>query len=1333
MAGSIQGLTVIINGDATRLTKAMREARAEAGILRGHMSQLGKLLAFNPADTTLLTRRQQLLGEAIAQTSARLRTLRASYAELAPYVGAMTSAEIRQFEALQREITQTELRMAELRQEAIRTGAAGSLSMQQFAGRMTSVSRAIASVSSQLMMVSAVAALVGYASLKAAVDFESSFAGVRKTIIATEEEYKKLAADAIALSLVKPVDVNDINRIMELGGQLNIASQYLTKFAGVMADLSVSTDMGIEDGSLKLAQFINITNMAQNDVDRLGATIVDLGNNSATTEDRMMNMAMRIAGASSNLGMSAQNTLALAAALSAVGIQAEMGGNAIATVMNKINKDVVAENNAFYTWAQTAGMSAAEFKQSWSNDVSGTLLKIFKGMGEFRDEGNNLNVLLKDMGISYMRQVDTLQRMSRASDLATVLMARSNVAWEQNTALVREATQRYSTAESKMQMMKNSISAMGIALGQQVLPAFSGIVDGVSKAVQAFADMDDGTKQAIVGVLAFVTALGPAAKVVQLMTGGLAALTNGFMVLKTWLVLAAQGKLTYTNMTIVSTAATTGETAALQANGLATMANTTLKDALALAYVRVGVAAIDAAAAIGISTGAFLGIGAAAVVAIAAIAAFAAQSGKANDPMDKLSASYAEQQGKVNQLRDEYNELAASESATAEEIWRAQSALDAEAASLEANSVTVREFTENVHRMSAEQADLATKSDDAMRSAEDEAGSIGNLVDKIRDLAPVAKDSTQNTQDLLLLMSQLNMLVPELELSWDSATGTIHSAAGAWEDVADAALHAKVNASAMEQLNTWTAELAKSQYALDEASKNVNQTFNMSIDELNAMRDSGIYLGAGFDDLVVAYNEANNMVGEASARQREYTDLVKQTINEEQAYSDVLGQLATGKIPNLSEAVQYLASQWGVEATAEEIVAERERRTAEAMQETSVNVSQIVEEIQKASEKYPLFTESLAAAGISAEGFAQRLADMGIKAEDAAKVIEDFVTQATDGFNRLDTESGISLDEFMENMQYNAEASMNFADNLGYLFEVAGNSPDQIALIEHLKNGGVEGASVAVQQLADDAREGGTKLQEFAQQYSDALSEVESRSGELFGAVSDSLDAFGAVNDAASGAAEGVSSSMGVLQAAVVSSMSQVVSAAMTKGSEAMSQYASAFANGRAPAEARALAMRTRVALVIPDTYSIGYDAASGVAAGIYDGIGEAEAAANQLAEVVAKVSAAKLEINSPSRVMRRIYRSVGEGAALGITDGMGDVSKATELLATQATPDLSAMTVGMRVRSDTAASAASRREPRQTIVNNYNIDGLSYLPQSAVADHVDAIFEDALQDRRMR
>ena len=89
---------------------------------------------------------------------------------------------------------------------------------------------------------------VAAASIKASIDFESSFAGVRKTVSATEPELQALSDGFRELALEIPTNVNELNKIGEAAGQLGIQTENILGFTETMAALGETTNLSSEAG-----------------------------------------------------------------------------------------------------------------------------------------------------------------------------------------------------------------------------------------------------------------------------------------------------------------------------------------------------------------------------------------------------------------------------------------------------------------------------------------------------------------------------------------------------------------------------------------------------------------------------------------------------------------------------------------------------------------------------------------------------------------------------------------------------------------------------------------------------------------------------------------------------------------------------------------------------------------------------------------------------------------------------------------------------------------------------------------------------------------------------
>ena len=63
---TIKGLTVVIDGNVTPLSKKMAELKAEATTLGAHFRSMSNLLAINPTNTALWARQQGIINAGLA-------------------------------------------------------------------------------------------------------------------------------------------------------------------------------------------------------------------------------------------------------------------------------------------------------------------------------------------------------------------------------------------------------------------------------------------------------------------------------------------------------------------------------------------------------------------------------------------------------------------------------------------------------------------------------------------------------------------------------------------------------------------------------------------------------------------------------------------------------------------------------------------------------------------------------------------------------------------------------------------------------------------------------------------------------------------------------------------------------------------------------------------------------------------------------------------------------------------------------------------------------------------------------------------------------------------
>lgn len=351
---------------------------------------------------------------------------------------------------------------------------------------------------------------------KLAIDFESSFAGVRKTINATEPEFQAMAKAFRDLSKTIPVNVNDLNRLGEAAGALGIPKGDVVEFARVMAELGVTTNLTADQAADSIARIQNIFGAAGKDTENLASTIVALGNAGASTESEITEMAQRIAGAGHAIGLTQANVVGFASALASVGINAEAGGSAISRVFLKMNDAVAKGGQSLAEFASVAGMSSAAFKKAFETDAAGATVALIEGLNRLKASGANVNQVIESLVGKNIILKDTLLRVSGAGALLTDQLGVANKAWRENSALSIEAGKRFETTSSQMTLLWNRIKDVGITLGNAFLPlirdaikAFDAMIPVIEKVAMFFASLPTPIQGAIVGFGLLVAALGP--------------------------------------------------------------------------------------------------------------------------------------------------------------------------------------------------------------------------------------------------------------------------------------------------------------------------------------------------------------------------------------------------------------------------------------------------------------------------------------------------------------------------------------------------------------------------------------------------------------------------------------------------------------------------------------------------------------------------------------------------------------------------------------------------------------------------------------------------------
>lgn len=537
-ASRIKGITIEIGGDTTKLVQALSKVDNALNKTKTNLRDINKALKLDPTNTELLKDRQNELSRAIAETKQRLDAEREAYEQLSR--ADSTPQNVEKMRQLKTQIDLDTAALKDLENQARQAASvlgtqmqAAGQKLQEVGDKIKNIGDKISSLGQSMTQKVTVPIVTAFgASVKAATDWETAFVGVQKTVDATAEEYDQLAKNIKKMATETASSKEQIAGVMEIAGQLGIEGvDNLTEFTKVMVELGDTTNLTAEDAATALARFMNITGESTDKVDRIGSAIVDLGNNFATTESEIVEMSTRLASAGTIAGMSSTDILALAAAMSSVGINAEAGGTAMSQVLKKMANAVAdfkdGQVDDLEVIASVSKMSARDFARAWEDRPVEAMQAFIKGLSGIKDEGDNVFSVLSEMGMEGIRQTNMLQSLALASDMLTDAIHTSSEAYKENSALSEEAEKRYATMAAKISQLKERFKDVAISIGEILMPYIEKLITFLEGLIEKWNALSPAQQEFIIKIAAVAAAIGPVLMIVGKLVSVIGAIISG--------------------------------------------------------------------------------------------------------------------------------------------------------------------------------------------------------------------------------------------------------------------------------------------------------------------------------------------------------------------------------------------------------------------------------------------------------------------------------------------------------------------------------------------------------------------------------------------------------------------------------------------------------------------------------------------------------------------------------------------------------------------------------------------------------------------------------------
>lgn len=366
------------------------------------------------------------------------------------------------------------------------------------------------------LMVAGAGAVALSVPAKLSIDFESAMADVKKVVdFDTPQQFKQMENDIISMSTRLPMAARDIAAIYAAGGQSGIAKNELTQFAETAVKMGVAFDITAEESGQAMAEMRTAFKMSQSEVTTLADKINYLGNNTPAAAKGIMDIVQRIGPLGEVGGFASGSIAALGATIRGMGVNEEIAATGIKNMMLALVAGESATKGQHNAYIEL-GMDAKKVAEGMQKDAEGTTLSVLKAISKM-DKYKQAAMLKELFGSESLGSIAPLLTNMQAleENLGKVSDKQKYAA-----SMEKEYAARAATTANKLKLAKHAASALGITIGNQLLPGINsaaGLFSTAMNSVQAWAQANP----ALAGTLTKI-AVGAIAIV-----GGLSALSIG--------------------------------------------------------------------------------------------------------------------------------------------------------------------------------------------------------------------------------------------------------------------------------------------------------------------------------------------------------------------------------------------------------------------------------------------------------------------------------------------------------------------------------------------------------------------------------------------------------------------------------------------------------------------------------------------------------------------------------------------------------------------------------------------------------------------------------------
>ncbi|EPL0491306.1 phage tail tape measure protein [Citrobacter koseri] len=306
--------------------------------------------------------------------------------------------------------------------------------------------------------------------VNSAIGFESKMADIRKVVDGLDDKkaFAQMSDDILTLSTRLPMAAEGIAEIVAAGGQSGIARSDLMQFANDAVKMGVAFDTTAEESGQMMAQWRTAFKLTQDDVVVLADKINYLGNTGPANAKKISDIVTRIGPLGSVAGVASGEIAAMGATIAGMGVESEIASTGIKNFMLSLTAGNSATKSKKRAMAFLK-LNPAQLAADMQKDSRAAMLKVLDSLAKVpkAKQASVMNALFGKESLGAIAPLLT------NLDLLRTNFNRVADAQEYGGSMQKEYASRAATTENQLILLKNSINAISVTLGDTFLPAIN--------------------------------------------------------------------------------------------------------------------------------------------------------------------------------------------------------------------------------------------------------------------------------------------------------------------------------------------------------------------------------------------------------------------------------------------------------------------------------------------------------------------------------------------------------------------------------------------------------------------------------------------------------------------------------------------------------------------------------------------------------------------------------------------------------------------------------------------------------------------------------------------